>query len=220
MAKTKKIITWTITSVLAFILVFLGIIYILPGYDLYMVRSESMVPNIRMGDVIVTGPVGGFINGTLKPGMVVTYQHGQDLITHRVVSITGNAVVMKGDALQHPDPWPVNLRDIKRVFLFDIPFIGFILNFMRTKTGWFLAIIVPSAILIGLLIWEIMKEALKDEKKVSTAEVKLDSRKAQATISKSKSKVKTRHEEVPFIPEPAISKAQVESNARLRRTLT
>lgn len=205
MAKTKKIITWTVTSVLVIFLVLLGLIYILPGYNLYMVRSESMVPTIRMGDLIVTGPVGGFINGTVKPGMIITYHHGADLITHRVLAIEGNTITMKGDALQHPDPWTVNLSDVQNVFIFKIPFIGFILNFIRTKTGWLLAIIVPTVVLVSLIIWEILKETFKDDKKVA---------------KKVEVEAKTQGQKASSPPPVTISAAQAESNARLRRILT
>ena len=211
MNKTKTIITWTVTSLLAVFLVLLGLVYILPGYDLYLVRSGSMTPAILTGDLIITGPVGGFINGTIEPGMVVTYKHGADLITHRVVAIQGNSVVMKGDALQHPDPWTVTLTDVTRVYLFKIPLVGFILNFMRTKFGWFMAIIVPSAILIGLIIKEILKETFKEEKKVTE--------KTEVKVNKTQ-KGETRRQEVINTPQPVLSKAQAESNARLRRILT
>jgi hypothetical protein len=36
--------------------------------------------------------------------------------------------------------------------LFKIPFIGFMTGFIRTKLGWFLAILIPSALLVGFLI--------------------------------------------------------------------
>jgi signal peptidase len=206
MAKTKKIVTWTVTSVLVLFLILLGLVYVLPGYNLYLVRSESMVPAIRMGDLIVTGPVGGFINGTVKPGMIVTYQHGQDRITHRVASLSGSTVVMKGDALQHPDPWTVNLTDVTSIYLFKIPFIGFILNFVRTKLGWFLAIIGPTAVLVSLIIWEILKESFKDDKKVSE-EIGIKPNAGQKKVSSSLTPV-------------TISAARAESNARLRKILT
>ncbi|MBM2824430.1 MAG: family signal peptidase [Dehalococcoidales bacterium] len=161
MAKKIKFLGWVITSVLILFIAGLGFIYLTPGYSLKLVRSGSMTPAVRMGDVIINGP----INGSIKPGMIVTYQRGDELITHRVVSVNNGKLVMQGDALEHPDPWLVTLSDVKGTYLFKIPFIGFALNFIRTKLGWFLAIIVPTVVLVGWLCRDILKEAFSDVEK-------------------------------------------------------
>ena len=175
---TKKIINWTVTSVLAVVLLSLGVIYFLPDYNLYLVRSESMVPAINMGDLIITGPMGGLINGEIKPGTVVTYERNKELVTHRVASISGKTLVTKGDAVEDPDPWQVTISDVRGVFLFKVPYVGYALRFVQTKTGWFISIIIPAVMLIGWLIWDILKETFKNEPKtVSKGEVKIIVRK-------------------------------------------
>ena len=144
------------------ILAGLAFIYFAPGYNLYLVRSESMRPAINMGDLIITSPLNGPINGEVKPGAIVTYQRSKQLITHRVQSIDGNTLVTKGDAVEDPDPWPVTVSDVKGIYLFKIPFVGYLTSFVQTRLGWFLAIIIPAVLLIGWLAKDIVKEALSD----------------------------------------------------------
>ena len=133
-----------------------------PDYNLYTVRSESMTPAINMGDMVITGPLNGPINEEIKPGTIVTYEHGEELITHRVQSIDGNALVIKGDAVEDPDPWPVTLPDVRGVYLFKVPYAGYVPHFVKTKFGWFLAIIIPGALLVCWLVKDIIKEAFSD----------------------------------------------------------
>ena len=169
-AKAMKVTGWVVTSVLALFIAGLGFIYFVPGYSFSLVRSGSMAPAINVGDVIITRPAGGAgVDGNIKPGAIVMYTHDGQLITHRVVSVTGDALVVKGDALEHSDPWPVIVSSVQGVYLFKIPYVGYLMNFIRTKLGWFLAIIIPAAFIIGLLVKDILKEAFRDDKKITNS---------------------------------------------------
>ncbi len=165
MNKTKKIVSRLSFIVLGLVLAGLAFIYFAPGYDLYLVRSESMEPAINMGDLIITGPLGGPINGEVKPGTVVTYEYKKELVTHRVKSIEGTALVTQGDAVEDPDPWSVAMSSVKGIYMFKIPYVGYVTSFVQTKLGWFLMIIIPAALLILWLAKDIVKEALRSEEK-------------------------------------------------------
>ncbi len=156
-----KIFSWLISAVLVIVVAGFAFIYFSPGYGLYLVRSESMKPAINMGDLIVTGPS----NGEINPGTIVTYQRAIGLVTHRVLSVDGETLVTKGDAVEDPDPWSVSLSDVGGVYLFKIPYVGYVTYFVQTKFGWFLAIIVPAALLVAWLVKDILKEALRDAQK-------------------------------------------------------
>lgn len=160
--RKMKIINRIIVSILGLILAGLAFIYFVPGYNLYLVRSESMTPNIKMGDLIITGPMNGPINGEVIPGTVITYEHKGDLVTHRVQSIEGNILVTKGDAVEDADPWQVTVSDVRGVYLFKIPAVGYLTNFVQTKTGWFITIIIPGALLTLWLVKDIVKEAFSE----------------------------------------------------------
>ncbi len=167
MGRTIKIFSWLVTAVLVLVVAGLVFIYFSPGYDLRLVRSESMRPAVNMGDLLITGPVNGPINGEVKPGMIVTYQHSKELITHRVQSIDGTTLVTKGDAVEDPDSWPVTLSDVKGIYLFKIPYVGYVTSFVQTKFGWFLAIIIPAALLVVWLVKDILKAAFSDAEKTT-----------------------------------------------------
>jgi signal peptidase len=157
-----KVLNWIIVSALVVVIMGFAFVYFMPGYNLYLVRSESMKPTINMGDLIITGPIKGLLNGEVKPGTIVTYEHNKELITHRLQSIDGEKLVTKGDAVEDPDPWSVTLSDVRGVYLFKIPYVGFATHFIQTKLGWFLTIIIPGSILILWLVKDIVKEAFSD----------------------------------------------------------
>jgi signal peptidase I len=105
----KKIAGKIILALLVLVLVGLGLIYILPGYNLYVVRSESMVPTINMGDIIITGPV----KDNMEAGQIITYERNKELITHRIYSLGETTLTTKGDNVEDPDPWTVQTTDVR-----------------------------------------------------------------------------------------------------------
>jgi len=157
-----KIFGRLVSIVLA--LIFIGFIFLYssPDYNIYLVRSESMRPAINMGDLIITGPLGNPITGGLRPGLIVTYAHSKELVTHRIVSVDDKTLVTKGDAVEDADPWAVAISDVRGAYLFKIPYVGYATSYIRTKHGWFLAIILPGALLVGWLAKDIVKEAFSD----------------------------------------------------------
>jgi signal peptidase len=164
-----KVLSWLVTIVLALIIAGFAFLYFSPDYNMRLVRSESMVPAINMGDMIITGPPGD----NIQPGTIITYHRGEELVTHRVVSVQGDTLIAQGDAVEDPDPWPVSLSDIEGVYIFKIPYIGYIANFISTKLGWFLVIILPAAALVAFLVWDIFKElGRRKESERSLAKVK------------------------------------------------
>ncbi|UCC16696.1 MAG: signal peptidase I [Dehalococcoidales bacterium] len=153
----KKIAGKAVIALLILILVGLGFIYFVPGYGLYLVRSESMAPTINIGDLIITGPV----KGEVQEGDIITYEWSGELVTHRVYS-TGDILVTKGDAVEDPDPWTVKSSSIMGTYLFKIPYVGYATRFIQTKIGWFITIIVPAMALVVWLAKDIVKETLSN----------------------------------------------------------
>jgi signal peptidase len=149
-----------ISVILGLTVAALAFVYFSPGYDIYVVRSGSMAPSIDIGDIIISGPV-----RNITPGTIITYSNGVELITHRVISVENNTLVTKGDAVEDPDSQPVDISRVTGMYLFKIPKIGYLINFIHTKLGWFLLIILPAAILVSFLVKDILKEAFKKDKK-------------------------------------------------------
>ena len=117
-----------------------------------------MKPAINLGDLVIGGPVDA---GSIKPGVIISYESGTNLITHRVFSVVNGTIVTKGDANEDPDPRPVQLSQVKSRYLFKIPYIGYVTGFVQTRTGWLLVIILPATVLAGFIIKDIIKEALQ-----------------------------------------------------------
>lgn len=161
--EVTKILMWPVF--IAFALFIGGLIFLClaPDYNVYIVRSESMKPTINLADIIITVPVDNPFGTQLKPGTIVTYKHEKDLITHRVLSINGDTVAIKGDANEWPDPWPVAVSEVKGLYLFKVPLIGYVTSFVQTRRGWFLVVILPAALLLSLIVRDIVKEALRNE---------------------------------------------------------
>jgi len=153
-----KVFKWSVLAIIALVVAVFAFVHFSPDYAMYSVRTESMNPAIKMGDMIVTGPLNGLFSGELQPGAVVTYIRNEALITHRVVSVDGNTLLTKGDAMEESDPWTVAMSDVSGAYLFKIPYGGYLANFIRTKLGWFLVVILPSMLLVGLISWDIVKE--------------------------------------------------------------
>ena len=157
-----KIVSRILVSALITAIIGFAFVYFMPGYNLYLVRSGSMTPAIKTGDLIITGPVNDPVSGELKPRTVITYERNKELVFHRIQSIDGEILVTQGDAVEDPDPWQVTLSDVRGIYLFKIPCVGYLTNFIRTKVGWFLMIIIPAALLVGWLVKDIVKEAISD----------------------------------------------------------
>ena len=158
--KLMKVFSWFIAVILAVVVTGLGFTYLSADYNMYLVKSESMKPAINMGDMVITGPLNGPRNGEIEPGTIVTYERGNEPVTHRVLSVDGETLVTKGDAVEDADPRPVSTSEVSGIYLLRIPYAGYLSNFMRTKVGWFAVIIIPAVLLVAFLIKDIVKEAL------------------------------------------------------------
>ena len=169
----KKTLSWVVSGLLVAVIGFFGFIYLSPNHNVYMVRSESMKPAIKLGDIIITGPMGGSLHGEIKPDTIITYERGKELITHRVVSIDGDVLVTRGDNTEEPDPWKVTMSDVQGVYMLKIPFVGYALSFIQSRVGWFVAIILPAAVLVGLMVKEIIKEAFREDYDVALEQGKV-----------------------------------------------
>ena len=167
----KKILTWSILGLLAVTLLLLGLIYLLPGYDLYVVNSNSMNPTFSAGDIVATVPPGSLLVGDIQTGDIAIFQIGSEKVTHRIVSIEGEIITTKGDANEDPDVRPIAASQVNGIYLFKIPAVGYVINLLKSRNGWFLGIIVPAILLISWICVDIIKEALRREDTGSTSRI-------------------------------------------------
>ncbi|MBN1643530.1 MAG: signal peptidase I [Dehalococcoidales bacterium] len=164
--KATRIVTWIITGILLLFIAGLLFVYASPDYGFYYVKTGSMKPAINPGDIVITGPVGGWLTGELEVGKVITYMQGDVMVTHRIVKIREDgALTTKGDANEDPDPLTVLPHNVDGIYMFKIPLVGYISGFVSNRSGWFLVIIIPAIVLVLFLVRDIIKEAFKASKK-------------------------------------------------------
>ena len=136
--------------IFAIVLVFCVFIFLysrIGSNNILVVLSESMKPTINMGDLVVTAPIDS--NG-IRIGDIVAFEDGDKKppVTHRVINITENGFVTKGDANEDPDAQTRSKNSIVGKIVFWIPFAGYLVYFARSFYGFLILIIAPGILLI------------------------------------------------------------------------
>ena len=141
------------------------------GLMFMSVQSDSMSPTFKEGDMILVKKVDDLY--TLKEGDVITFYtivDGSRIInTHRIVKINqaenSRSFVTRGDNNPVDDTLPAYASDILGKWTGTrLPKMGSFLDFLKTKTGFFICVIIPIAL---FFIFELYKfiSALIEAKK-------------------------------------------------------
>jgi signal peptidase len=97
---------------------------ILPGYTSVSITSGSMMPILRIGDVVIASDHGGAV---IEPDTIVVYEDPRkhDLVTHRVVEVNPDgSYTTKGDVNGNVDPQPIPAASIRGEAQWIIPIVG------------------------------------------------------------------------------------------------
>ena len=158
--------------VLVAVLLFATVTPIPGNIQAKVVKSGSMEPSIKTGDLVVIAP-----SQTYEIGDVITF--GPDTATqipttHRIVSVSGSGesqtFVTQGDANEEPDPITVNREDVSGKVVVTVPYLGYVLDFARTPLGFILLVGVPAGAIILEEISKIAREVkLMRNKKLAHA---------------------------------------------------
>jgi signal peptidase len=165
--KIIKIATIIITAtIIAVFLLFYRPVS-LAGDTLYEpVYTGSMEPAIPVGGIVVIKPVDP---ETLKIGDIICFTLTEPTsITHRIINITDQGFITKGDANEDTDQWIVKKENVIGKVIFTVPFIGYLGYFVRTPIGFILLILIPASLIIIMEIRNIVKE-LKKQKQEQTS---------------------------------------------------
>lgn len=141
--------------------------------NMYTILTQSMYPTIKAGDVIVTYKEDG---NKYNKGDVITFtspKNGGITITHRIVEVSSlngeYSYKTKGDNNNTEDSELINGSNVLGRVIFKVPKAGYVQQFLVTKTGWIVAVILPA---MGIVIYDILKVVLialgikkKDQKK-------------------------------------------------------
>ena len=129
-----------------------------PKIGFYTIISPSMEHKIKQYDVVLVVK-----SKNLKVGDVITFYskvsfYNNTPITHRIVSINEDgSYIVKGDANSEIDNENVYPESIIGKVLLRIPKAGKIQFFLVSKSGWFIAIIIPAIIIICYDIIKLIK---------------------------------------------------------------
>ncbi|MFW6117098.1 MAG: signal peptidase I [Thermoproteota archaeon] len=159
----RKIIRITpiigLATSIAILLLFYRPISLLGDTRYEPVYTSSMKPVIPVGSLVVIKPVDP---ETLKTGDIICFKISESTsVTHRVVNITQEGYITKGDANEDPDQWRVKKEDLIGKVICSIPYLGHLIYFVRSPIGFILLIIIPTATLIVLEVRDIIKELKK-----------------------------------------------------------
>jgi signal peptidase len=126
-----------------------------------------MEPAIPVGGIVMIKPVD---SETLKTGDIICFTLTEPTsVTHRIINITDEGFVTKGDANEDPDQWTVKKENVIGKVILTIPFIGYLGYFVRTPTGLILLIVLPASAIIILEIRNIIKELRKTKTRIRCA---------------------------------------------------
>ena len=136
--------------ILVVLLLIVSTLPITGNYKVMTVISGSMEPKIKMGSVVVVKPADDY-----KIGDVITFgiiSKTKSPTTHRINDIRvidGKPIyITKGDVNNAPDTREVQKKDVIGKVLFDVPYVGFAIDFAKKPIGFALIIIIPAAVII------------------------------------------------------------------------
>ncbi len=125
--------------------------------NFYTILTTSMVPTIDAGDIVITHKN---TNDIYNKGDIITFvSSGSSItITHRItdVSILNGEYFYrtKGDHNATEDSTLVPANNVIGRVIFRLPKVGYLQQFLVTRTGWIVAIVLPC---LGIVIYDILK---------------------------------------------------------------
>ena len=218
------IISWTIFALLMLLAAFL-IYYVIatniyarkgerfrPIVSLYTIISGSMLPTIKVYDVVVNLRIDDPVK--LKEGDVITFisqskiNYGET-ITHRINKITYNNgtyyFTTKGDNNLVPDETPVEFNNIIGKVVLKIPQLGQAQFFLLKQGSKLFLVLIPS---FGILIYDLLKmlNLFDTKKKVDKSLETKDNKLSKEEEEKLKEEIKNRLSGKSLINEDIIDK--------------
>ena len=127
-----------------------------------------MEPEIMTGSVVFST----LKNEEVNKGDIVVFKSPDNeeiTVIHRVMDINGEEYTTKGDNNENEDSWVLFKSNILGTVIFTIPYLGYVIDFMKTPLGFGLVLGIPALILIISFIKRI-KDGINDEVEKRTEE--------------------------------------------------
>ena len=126
------------------------------GFKPYIVLSDSMSEVFQVGDMAIsrqTDPA------TLQEGDIITFRsidpanYGQT-VTHKIRQVTEyegqRAFITYGTTTGADDLYPVPEASVLGEYVFHLPKMGYVFEFLRTPAGYVTIILIPFLLLLGI----------------------------------------------------------------------
>ena len=126
-------------------------------FNFYTILTQSMYPTIEAGDIIVTYKNSDDIYNTKD---IITFVSPSDpvTITHRIIEVSmvnGEYYYRtKGDHNNTADRQVIPSDNVIGRVVLRIPKAGYIQQFLVSRTGWIVAVVLPC---LGIIIYDIIK---------------------------------------------------------------
>lgn len=138
---------------------------ILAGIRSMVVLSGSMEPTMHVGSVVYVMP-----QSTYSKGDIISFTNDAGAtVTHRIAEITksnGTTVYQtKGDANKVQDSQSVSTKNVIGKMFISIPYVGFVIEWLKTPAGFLIAVILPTVIFVAFELWAIKGEIEKNIEK-------------------------------------------------------
>ncbi|MEH7238462.1 signal peptidase I SipW [Bacillus sp. JJ1562] len=135
------------------------------GYQLKTVLSGSMEPGIKTGSIIAV-KTGGDMTRFKENDVITFMEEDEKLITHRIVEVINNGKQVmyrtKGDNNNTEDINPVLAQNVVAEYRgFTIPYLGYFADFVDSKKGIILLMIVPGILIFLFSIFTIWRTISK-----------------------------------------------------------
>lgn len=138
--------------------------YSAPKFNAYVVLTGSMLPEIKVKDVVITKKTEG---KDLKEGDVITFastdsRFAGTIITHRIIKKNpktdkeGFTFQTKGDNNNVADSALVTEGNIFGKVILKIPKLGYLQEFLAADGGWIIVILIPC---LAVISYDIVKLA-------------------------------------------------------------
>lgn len=155
-------VTSSLLITLAVIIAFLLVGMKLFGLQIYTILSPSMEPKYPTGSIIYVKKVD---TADLKVKDVVTYQLTDTMTaTHRIIELVPDTenpdkvlYRTKGDNNDAPDEVLVESDRVLGKVVFGIPLLGFLANFVQSRSGILVCMCVAFAIVLMVILSDILE---------------------------------------------------------------
>lgn len=144
------------------------------GFGAAVVLSGSMEPEMSVGDLVIVREKEEY-----QKEDIVVFQEASILVVHRIIELNANELTTKGDANNIADS-PISVSDIKGKVIFTLPFVGFVVEWLKTPIG----IVATLALSIYLIIASNQEEQSQRKKELDKIRKEIDEIKNELNESK------------------------------------